>query len=86
MKQPTVSVRPALGAVVGVEVALIAAFVALPPGRVTWWPFAAVAALAAVSLLVSVHRRNAAAMMALAALDHSNLWDSYWELQKRVAA
>jgi hypothetical protein len=30
--------------------------------------------------------RNAEAMMALAALDHSRLWDSYWEQQKRAAA
>lgn len=29
---------------------------------------------------------NAEAMMALAALDHSNLWNSYWEGQRRAAA
>ena len=30
--------------------------------------------------------RNAEAMMALAALDQSNLWNSYWQQQKRGAA
>jgi hypothetical protein len=30
--------------------------------------------------------RNAEAMMALAALDHSNLWNSYWNQQRRAAA
>jgi hypothetical protein len=30
--------------------------------------------------------RNAEAMMALAALDHSNLWNPYWEQQRRAAA
>lgn len=32
------------------------------------------------------HRRNAEAMMALAALAHSNLWNSYWERQRKAAA
>ncbi len=30
--------------------------------------------------------RNAEAMMALAALDHSNLWNDYWQEQRRSAA
>lgn len=30
--------------------------------------------------------RNAEAMMALAALEHSNLWNPYWEQQKQMAA
>jgi hypothetical protein len=30
--------------------------------------------------------RNAEAMMALAALDHSNLWNPFWEQQRRAAA
>jgi len=29
---------------------------------------------------------NAEAMMALAALDHSSLWNPYWEHQRRAAA
>ena len=31
-------------------------------------------------------RPNAEAVMALAALEHSHLWDAYWTLQQRHAA
>ena len=31
-------------------------------------------------------RPNAEAMMALAALEHSHLWDAYWTRQRREAA
>lgn len=61
MKARTVAVRPALGAVVAVEVAAIAAFAALPPWRFSWWPFAVITSVALVLLLVTVHRRNFAA-------------------------
>lgn len=64
MKARTVKIHPALGAVVGAEVVAIAAYVALPPGRVTWWPFAVITALALVLLLVTVHRRNFAGWVA----------------------
>ncbi|WP_431241063.1 type VII secretion protein EccE (plasmid) [Mycolicibacterium aichiense] len=61
MKAPALAIRPALGAVVAVEVIAIAAYVALPPARFSWWPFAVITALALVLLLVRVHRRNFAA-------------------------
>jgi type VII secretion protein EccE len=49
---------------VAVEVIAIAAYIALPPARFTWWPFAVITALALVLLLVRVHRRNFAAWVA----------------------
>lgn len=64
MKEPTVAVRPALGAMVAVEVLAIAAFVALPPWRFTWWPFAVITVLAVILLLITVHRRNLASWIA----------------------
>ncbi len=58
MKERIVKVRPSLGAVVGVEAAAIVAVAAFPPGRFSWWPFAAIAVVAPALLLVTVHRRN----------------------------
>ncbi|KMO69800.1 type VII secretion protein EccE [Mycolicibacterium chlorophenolicum] len=64
MKARTVTIRPALGAVVAAEVVGIAAYAALPPARFSWWPFAVITTLVLVLLLVTVHRRNFAALVA----------------------
>jgi type VII secretion protein EccE len=64
VKARTVGVRPALGAVVGIEVVAIAAFASLPPHRFGWWPAATITAVVAIVLLVTVHRRNFTAWLA----------------------
>jgi type VII secretion protein EccE len=64
VKARTVSIRPALGVVVAVEVVAIAAFAALPPWRFAWWPFAAITTVALVLGVVTVHRRNFVAWVA----------------------
>lgn len=63
MKARVVAVRPALPAIVAVEVVALIAFAALTPGRFGWWPAAAITAVALILLTVTVHRRNAAAWM-----------------------
>jgi type VII secretion protein EccE len=60
VKARTVALRPTLTAVMGAEVAALAAFTALPPGDAGWWPAAAITAAAVLALVVTVHRRNAA--------------------------
>ena len=40
MKARTVGVNATIPAVIGVEVAVIAAIVVFPPGRMSWWPTA----------------------------------------------
>jgi type VII secretion protein EccE len=60
VKARSVAIKPALGAVIGAEVVAIAAFAVLPPYRFSWWPFVAIATVAVILLLVTVHRRNAA--------------------------
>lgn len=64
MKARTVALRPALGAVVAAEVVALIAFTALPPARFDWWPAALISAVAVVSLVVTVHRRNAVSWVA----------------------
>ena len=64
MKARTVALRPTLAAVVGAEVVALAAFTALPPGHAGWWPAATITAVAVIGLVVTVHRRNAAAWAA----------------------
>ncbi len=58
MKARTIGVHATIPAVVGVEVAVIAAILAFPPARMSWWPTVAVGVIAAAALLVTVHRRN----------------------------
>ena len=58
MKARTIGVNATIPAVVGVEVAVIAAILAFPPPRMSWWPTVAVGVIAAAALLVTVHRRN----------------------------
>jgi len=64
VKARTVTIRPTLAAMVAAEVVGIAAYVALPPARFTWWPFAAITVVTLVLLLVRVHRRNFATWVA----------------------
>jgi len=64
VKAPTVAIRSALSAVVGTLVVAIAAGLALPPARYSWWPLAGITALALAALVITVHRRNAAAWLA----------------------
>lgn len=61
MKARPVTIRPALGAVVGAEVIGIGAFAGLPTWRFGWWPATVITLAAAVLLVVTVHRRNAMA-------------------------
>lgn len=60
MKARSVRVHPSLGAVLGAETVGIAAFAGLPTYRFGWWPATVITACAAVLLIVTVHRRNAA--------------------------
>ena len=64
MKARPININPALGAVVGAEVIGIGAFAGLPPYRFGWWPATAITLAAVILLLVTVHRRNAAAWVA----------------------
>ena len=61
MKARPININPALGAVVGAEVIGIGAFAGLPTYRFGWWPATAITLAAVILLLVTVHRRNAAA-------------------------
>ena len=58
MKARTVGVNATIPAVIGVEIAVIAAIVVFPPGRMSWWPTVAVAVVAIAALMVTVYRRN----------------------------
>ncbi len=59
MKARTIGINATIPAVIGVEVAVIAAILIFPPARMSWWPTVAVALIAVAALLVTVHRRNA---------------------------
>jgi type VII secretion protein EccE len=61
VKARPVNINPALGAVIGAEVIGIGAFAGLPTYRFGWWPATAITLAAVVLLVVTVHRRNAAA-------------------------
>ncbi|RDH80263.1 type VII secretion protein EccE [Mycolicibacterium moriokaense] len=59
MKARTIGVNASIPAVVGVEVAVLAAVVIFRPERWSWWPTVAVAVVAIGLLMVTVYRRNA---------------------------
>ncbi|GFG53338.1 type VII secretion protein EccE [Mycolicibacterium agri] len=59
MKARTVGVNATIPAVVGVEVAVLAALLIFPPGRMSWWPTVAVGVVAALALMLTIYRRNA---------------------------
>jgi type VII secretion protein EccE len=58
MKARTIGVNASIPAVVGVEVAALAAILIFPPGRWSWWPTVATAVVAILVLMVTVYRRN----------------------------
>ncbi len=76
MKARAVALRPALGAVIAVEVVALIAVAVLPPWRSGWWPAAVITAVAVVLLVVTVHRRNAVGWVAAQAR---------WRRQRRFA-
>lgn len=59
MKARTIGMNATIPAVVGVEVAVLAAIVIFRPERWSWWPTAAVAVVAMALLMITVYRRNA---------------------------
>jgi len=59
VKARTVGVNATIPAVVGVEVAVLAALLIFPPGRMSWWPTVAVGVVAALALMLTIYRRNA---------------------------
>jgi type VII secretion protein EccE len=59
MKARTVGFNATIPAVVGVEVAVLAAIVIFRPERWSWWPTAAVTVVAIALLMITVYRRNA---------------------------
>src|SRR4029079_18148942 len=59
MKARTVGVNASVPAVVGVEVAVLAAILIFPPARWSWWPTATTAVVAILVLMLTVYRRNA---------------------------
>ncbi len=58
MKARTIGINASIPAVVGVEVAVLAAILIFPPGRWSWWPTAATASVAVLLLMLTVYRRN----------------------------
>ena len=70
MKERTVTFRPVLGAVVATEALTLAAQLVVPPASFGWWPLVVITLLAAVLLLVRVHRYNAATWVAARARLH----------------
>lgn len=64
MKARTVGVKATIPAVVGVEVAVLAAIMIFPPARMSWWPTAVTAVVAIALLMVTVYRRNAVRWLA----------------------
>jgi type VII secretion protein EccE len=58
MKARTIGINASIPAVVGVEVAVLAAILIFPPGRWSWWPTAATALVAVLALMLTVYRRN----------------------------
>ncbi|MGZ4577339.1 MAG: type VII secretion protein EccE [Mycobacterium sp.] len=59
MRARTIGINATIPAVVGVEVAMLAAVVIFRPHRWSWWPTVAVAVVAIALLMVTVYRRNA---------------------------
>ena len=59
MRARTLGINATIPAVVGVEVAVLAAIVIFPPARMSWWPTAAAAVVAIAVLMLTMHRRNA---------------------------
>ena len=59
MRARTFGINATIPAVVGVEVAVLAAIVLFPPARMSWWPTAAAAVVAIALLMLTMHRRNA---------------------------
>lgn len=58
MKARTIGINASIPAVVGVEVAALAAILIFPPARWSWWPTAAAAFVAVLLLMLTVYRRN----------------------------
>jgi ESX secretion system protein EccE len=58
MKARTIGVNASVPAVVGVEVAVLAAILIFPPARWSWWPTATTAVVAILVLMLTVYRRN----------------------------
>jgi type VII secretion protein EccE len=58
MKARALGVNARIPAVVGVEVAVLAAILIFPPARWSWWPTAVTAVAAVALLMVTVYRRN----------------------------
>ena len=59
MKARALGINATIPAVVGVEVAVLAAAVIFRPDRWSWWPTAAVAVVATALLMMTVYRRSA---------------------------
>lgn len=59
MKARTLGMNATIPAVIGVEVAALAAVVIFRPERWSWWPTAVVAVVAIALLMITVYRRNA---------------------------
>jgi type VII secretion protein EccE len=58
MKARTIGINASIPAVVGVEVAALAAILIFPPARWSWWPTVAAAFVAILLLMLTVYRRN----------------------------
>ncbi len=63
MKVRTIGFGPTIPAVIGVELVVLASLAVFPPTHATWWPSAGIAVVAIAALLVTVHRRSAAAWL-----------------------
>ncbi len=59
MKARTIGINATIPAVVGVEVAVLAAILVFRPERWSWWPTVAVGVVAVALLMITVYRRNA---------------------------
>jgi type VII secretion protein EccE len=58
VKARTVALRPAIPAVITVEVIALAAFLVVPPTRLGWWSAVAITVAALAVFTVTVHRRH----------------------------
>jgi ESX secretion system protein EccE len=59
MKARTIGINATIPVVIAVEVAVIAAIVIFPPGRMSWWPTVSVAVVAIAMSMITIYRRNA---------------------------
>ncbi len=59
MRARTIGINATIPAVVGVEVAVLAAILVFRPERWSWWPTVAVGVVAVALLMITVYRRNA---------------------------